>query len=220
MAAAARGPGAARRIGWTRAGAAFVTLLAVVWLIGLLRFAASIPRDAASPGPPVDAVVVLTGGSGRLSEGIALLQAAQGRKLFVSGVSQGVEVEELLRLSREDPEELACCITLGHRASDTHGNALETAEWMAGQGFRSLRLVTANYHMPRSLFEFRRAMPGIAIAPHPVAPANVRLDAWWLYPGTMRLVIGEYSKLLLAIVRAALGLARPPRRPEAAGRPT
>src|ERR1700736_5683632 len=76
-----------------------------------------------------------------------------------------------------------CCVVLGHRAVDTLGNAGETAQWMRQQGFHSLRLVTAWYHMRRSLLEFELAMPEIEIVPHPVFPDQVAHEHWWARPG-------------------------------------
>ena len=69
---------------------------------------------------------------------------------------------------------------------------------MAAEGITSLRLVTASYHMPRSRVEFRRAMPTVRLIAHPVFPSNVRIDEWWRWPGTTSLLIGEYSKYLIA----------------------
>src|SRR3546814_8190635 len=85
-----------------------------------------------------DAIIVLTGGSERLPTGLDLLSRDRADKLFVSGVYAGVEVAELLRLSRQSPQELACCIVLGYAANDTRGNAVETAEWMRAEGYKSL----------------------------------------------------------------------------------
>ena len=73
---------------------------------------------------------------------------------------------------------------LGHEAINTLGNAHETAQWIRSQGFRSLRLVTAWYHMPRSLLEFDRAMPEIDIVAHPVFPEQVKQERWWTWRGT------------------------------------
>lgn len=183
-------------------------LLALAWGIGLVWFAGSIPRHAPDPDNPearrtTDAIVVLTGGSGRLAAGLELLAAGRARKLFVSGVYDGVEVQELLRLSRRLPQEMECCIALGYRADSTIGNAYETADWLREQGFRSLRLVTANYHMRRSLLEFRLAMPEMEIVPHPVMVPTVHLNDWWLWPGTANLLVNEYGKYLLALTRYA-----------------
>lgn len=182
-------------------GAAVV--LALLWLGGLVWFAEDIPSKVDDPDSATDAIVVLTGGSERVDAGLALLAAGRAKKLFVSGVSRGVEVSELLRVARPVPAELECCIVLGHEADSTLGNAAETAAWMAAQGYRSLRLVTAAYHMPRSLAEFRHAMPGVAIVPNPVFPERVKQD-WWLWPGTAALIVGEYHKYLLALMRDAI----------------
>jgi len=189
--------------------AGLLVLLALVWAGGLVWFVGSIPRE-----PPAtrnletlehtDAIVVLTGGSGRLSAGLELLKAGLAKKLFVSGVYESVDVKELLSLSQLSPDRVECCIVLGYAAADTVGNAFETADWMLEQGYRSLRLVTANYHMPRSRLEFAMAAPGMAVVPHAVAPPNVHLAEWWLWPGTANLLMNEYNKYLVALLRYRL----------------
>lgn len=187
----------------TRRALAVVAAIVGVWLAGLFVFAASLPRAAPEDTGPTDAIVVLTGGSERLGVGFALLREGRAKKLFISGVYRGVEVRELLDRARQG-EDLECCVVLGYEADDTEGNAVETARWARAEGFTSLRLVTANYHMPRSLVEFRRALPEVRIVPHPVVPPRVRLEDWWNWPGTADLVVGEYNKFLLAHLRAAL----------------
>ncbi|MDA0664459.1 MAG: YdcF family protein [Proteobacteria bacterium] len=172
-----------------------------LWLGGFFVFMQSIPRAKPMARPKTDGVAVLTGGSLRLEAGLALLAEGLAQKLFVSGVHRGVDVAELLRISRHSPEALDCCIVLDYAAGDTRGNARETAEWMARENFRSLRLVTASYHMPRSMLEFRSAMAGVTILPYPVFPAHVRLDDWWRWPGTALLLFGEYNKFLLVWAR-------------------
>ena len=173
-----------------------VVALFVFWLAGLVWFAGKIPLAPEDTASRSDAIVVLTGGSGRLAEGLDLLGRGLAKKLFVSGVYQGVEVDELLRISRESPQDLLCCVSLGYDATDTSGNARESAQWMKKNGFESLRVVTASYHLPRSLLEFRRAMPEVLLIPHPVFPSAVHLENWWLWPGTAKLIIGEYMKYL------------------------
>lgn len=174
-------------------------VLPLLCAVGLVRFIADLPTTVSEPDVQTDAIVVLTGGSGRLVEGLALLENGFGSKLFVSGVYRGVDVEELLRVARADGgSDSAARIALGHEADDTRGNAHETAAWMAQEGYGSLRLVTAAYHMPRSLLEFHRAMPGISLIAHPVFPDSVRLDDWWRHQGTVTLLASEYAKYLLA----------------------
>jgi uncharacterized SAM-binding protein YcdF (DUF218 family) len=146
----------------------------LLWVGGLLWFATP---PVADPGAaPTDAIVVLTGGSLRVHSGLDLLREGKGRKLFVSGVNQQVDLDELLRISGNGSDEsvawASCCVVLGHEADNTFGNAQETARWMRRQGFHSLRLVTAWYHMPRSLLEFERAMPDVEIVPSLSRPSE------------------------------------------------
>ena len=175
-------------------------LLGGVWLGGLIWFAGQLPGEPVDRVTPTDAIIVLTGGSGRLQEGFDLLTADLAHKLFISGVYRGVEVRELLEISRSTPEELRCCIALGYEADNTRGNALESRRWLQEEGYNSLRLVTASYHMPRSLLEFRRAMPEVEIVPHPFVPGNYHQEDWWLWPGSARLLISEYHKYLVALL--------------------
>jgi uncharacterized SAM-binding protein YcdF (DUF218 family) len=177
------------------------------WLGGLLWFAT--PPSGETRAAATDAIVVLTGGSLRLQSGIDLLRAGKGRKLFVSGVNQQVDLDDLLGVSGHAPDWALCCIVLGHEADDTFGNAQETAQWIRGQGFHSLRLVTAWYHMPRSLLEFDRAMPEIDIVAHPVFPDQVKQERWWAWRGTAVLLVNEYVKYLGALARPLIERRRP-----------
>jgi len=189
-----------RRRWWALGGTAIAALM-IVWGFGLIRFAASIPGELKDDGEATDAIVVLTGGSGRLSTGLELLSQGRAKKLFVSGVYQSVDVTKLLELSQQAPEELRCCVEIGHSAGNTAGNATETAAWARRNGSGSLRIVTSSYHMPRSLLELRHALPGVTLVPHPIFSVNVKQDRWWAWPGTTNLIMGEYNKFLLAKLR-------------------
>lgn len=188
-----------RRVGILAVGIVVLLLVAGgAWLYGLVRFAATIPETVADADTPTDAIVVLTGGSERLSTGLQLLADDKAGKVFVSGVHESVDIAELLKAAGTPPDELETRLETGHGAQDTAGNAVETAAWMRDQGYHSLRLVTASYHMPRSLLEFRFALPEATVVPHPVFPDHVKQERWWLWPGTTALIIGEYHKFLLA----------------------
>lgn len=179
----------------------FVGVVAALWLFGLVWFAAALPRAPAATDGATDAVVVLTGGAGRLAVGIDLLAGGRAKKLFVSGVHRGVDVARILRLVKKQGRELECCMVLGHSADDTRGNAAETASWIRKEGFRSIRLVTANYHMPRALLEFRRVLTGVTIVPNPVFPRGFEAARWWTKWRSLRLVVSEYVKYLIALAR-------------------
>ncbi|MBI1777406.1 MAG: YdcF family protein [Proteobacteria bacterium] len=178
--------------------------LGLVWTVGLILFAGSLPREVEDADSMTDAIVVLTGGSRRVSVGLELLASGHARKLFISGVHSDVVKAEIAGHEPKLRGLLSCCVSLGYSASDTVGNAAESASWMAKEGFRSLRLVTSGYHMPRSLIEFRRALPHAAIVANPVFPSNVRQDAWWRWPGTAELIASEFNKFLFAWLRSSL----------------
>ena len=196
----ARGRGPRRLFG--RRARLMLLALAFAFVAGLSWFAERAARPEIDDGRHTDAIVVLTGGSERLATGLALLADRRARMLFVSGVSGEVDLETLLRQSATSPHGLQGRIVLGYTAADTRGSALETADWMRRQGYSSLRLVTANYHMARSLLEFRRVLPDAVIVPHPVHPDQVHLEEWWRWPGSARLITTEYLKYLLALGRS------------------
>jgi len=183
--------------------------LALAWTLGLIVFIAELPARTEQPERHTDAIVVPTGGSERLQEGMRLLIHGFASKLFVSGVNVNTKIADLvanLPAGAEKPPTalLDCCVIIGHAADSTLGNAAETAAWIKAEGYHSMRLVTGDYHMPRSLLECRVAMPGVEILVHPVFPDQVMRDSWWRSPGTASLLIGEYDKYLLALARAAV----------------
>ena len=183
--------------------------LIVIWLVGFLAFAAAIPAKVPEPDRPVDAIVVLTGGDVRLAEGFALLDRGLAKKLLISGVSSGVAMSDLLPTlngaAQPSQAVLDCCVTLGYDARSTEGNARESLRWLTENNFTTVRLVTANYHMNRSLLEFRRAMPGITLIPNPVFPRQMQDAYWFARPRTLVLLFNEYHKYLAAAVRAKVG---------------
>jgi uncharacterized SAM-binding protein YcdF (DUF218 family) len=183
-----------------------LVLLLVAWVAGLVWFAGAIPgqRDA-DEDRPVDAIVVLTGGSERIRAGLSLLEAGLGEALFISGVPEQVAADDLWQAFGVAPSAaVADRVVLGHAAADTLGNAEETAAWVRKRGYRSLRLVTAAYHMRRALLEFRSLMPGMTLIPHPVFPPHVKQDEWWRFPGTTLLLAREYTKYLVAWARLSV----------------
>jgi uncharacterized SAM-binding protein YcdF (DUF218 family) len=182
---------------------------ALIWTAGLVAFSLSIPTKPSDRVSKTDAIVVLTGGSERIAEGLALLRAGLGKKLLVTGVAGGLSLADALDVSAEDLEDVACCVELGHTAADTAGNAQEAAHWMMREGFTSLRLVTGSYHMPRSLLEFERVMPEARIIANPVFPGHVKVEQWWRFRGTAGLIASEFAKYLGVTLRAYLPSSRP-----------
>jgi len=132
---------------------------------------------------------------------MGLLTGGKGPRLLVSGVHPGVTKEELGDLLSADKALFDCCVDMDWRAEDTIGNAAETAAWVEANNFQSLLVVTSAYHLPRALRELGHTMPTTNLIGHPVFHDGVHLDEWWLYTGTTRLLVAEYSKFLLTLVR-------------------
>ncbi|MEA2754770.1 MAG: hypothetical protein QOJ54_1059 [Aliidongia sp.] len=183
----------------------FAAALILCWIAGLAWFVQGVEQPVGDPDSVTDAVIVLTGGRLRIENGLTLLAQGRAQKLFISGVHQGIDIGAMLRQMPHAPHGLECCIVLGHAADNTRGNALETAEWLRTEGFHSIRLVTANYHMQRALLEFTRALPsGVRIVPHPVFPEGAIPNNLWSLRGTARLILIEYVKYLGALARSTL----------------
>lgn len=175
-------------------------VVALVVIAGFVWFAESIPWASPADEAETDAIVVLTGGTERIPAGAALLARGLAKRLFVSGVHPEVDLPSMLRDAGVTDTSRNDRIDLGYAATDTRGNAVETARWMREQGFRSLRLVTANYHLWRAEAELRRTMPDTVFILHPVVPAQMKRD-WWAWRGTTQLLALEYVKYLWSFVR-------------------
>jgi uncharacterized SAM-binding protein YcdF (DUF218 family) len=200
--------GIGRRIVGVLFRAILVVIAATLPLaLGFVRFVHHLPQPTTDQSR-TDAIVVLTGGGERISNALALLEAGKADRLFVSGVHRGVGVGELLRIDRTGPTSsapnaapsnvaLAGRIDLGDTAGDTFGNSVESVAWMRANKFTTMRLVTADYHMPRALIEFKMEAPDIAILPNPIRPAAAQNAPWWRGP-MFGLLLGEYGKYLVA----------------------
>ncbi|HXW25769.1 MAG TPA: YdcF family protein [Xanthobacteraceae bacterium] len=185
--------------------AVFAVLVAFVG--GFLWFVASVPTEEIALDRDADGIVVLTGGASRIADAIELLAAGHGKRLLISGVHPATSSHELERLSPAYGRWLTCCVDLGHAAVNTSGNAVETKRWVIDRGFRSLIVVTSNYHMPRTMAELARRMPEVALVPFPVVTDKMRAETWWSSPAAAKLLFSEYLKYIVAQVRMRLGVA-------------
>lgn len=187
----------ASRLGrFFRFTALFAVALSVALLAGFGFFIQLIASESHGNSAKADAIVVLTGGEARIPEAVKLLAEGRGQRLLISGVNPITTRNELARLTPYSKKWFSCCIDVDQIARDTIGNAEETRQWVDKLQFRSLIVVTASYHMPRSLAELRRAMPDLEFIPHPVTPNNLRLDEWWAHSGTLELLAMEYIKFV------------------------
>ena len=183
----------------------WIVLAAVgLYVLGFVVFVNSLPK-AGHDLAHIDGIVALTGGDTRLDAAEALFEQGVGKRLLISGVHPQTTKPELKLLVRGGAR-FDCCADLGYAAEDTHGNAEEAAAWARFHRYKKLLVVTARYHMPRSLSEFQGAMPDIELVPYPVDPESIDLNGWWHNGRALRVLHGEYAKYLAVTVMTALGL--------------
>ncbi|MDT7534167.1 YdcF family protein [Sphingobium sp. SA2] len=164
------------------------------WMLGFIWFAVLLPQPLDSR--PTDAIVVLTGGAGRIDRGIALLEADTAKRMLISGVDRSVRPGELAA-EYDTPEALfACCITLGREAIDTRSNAIETARWLERRDYKTVRLITTDWHMRRAALELRQALPERVAIVYDAVPSRPSLT----------ILVREYNKYLLRRGAALLGI--------------
>ena len=183
--------------------------LLIGWSAGLLSFVYTMPAALTPPTEKADAIVVLTGGNGRVEHGFEMLAEGAAPILFISGVGGKGTLSEMLAAhaspaTREAIQAKGGAIVLGHAASTTRTNAAEVAEFAKGRNLQSIRLVTAHYHMPRSLLEFRYALPEIGFIADPVFPKGFQRSEWWHHQNTRHLLLSEYHKFIVARFRPLL----------------
>ena len=170
---------------------AFILL---AYVLGYAAFTVMLPRPAGEER--TDAIVVLTGGTGRLDRGFALLRRQRAQRMLISGVDRTVRPTELAAAYRVDEGLLECCVTLGREAFDTRSNADEVARWMERRRFRSMRLVTNDLHMPRARYEIRKRMG---------KEVTIVTDAVSTDPSFMQ-IFTEYNKYLLGRAADLIGI--------------
>ena len=161
----------------------FVVLL---YLLGFLLFAVTLGTPAGVA--KADAAVVITGGANRIEHGIEVLAAGQAKRLLIAGTDPVVTEADLVeRLGRDKARLVRCCVDLGSESVDTRSNAEEAKRWLEAHDYKSLRLITSNWHMRRAEYEFRRVLGD----EYAVIPDAVRSHP----PFTT--LVGEYTKYVL-----------------------
>lgn len=162
-----------------------VFLALTLWALGFAAFMLSIgkPLDTRK----TDAIVVLTGGPGRIDRGLEMLRAGASGHMLVSGVDRSVKPRELAAEFRIESRLMKCCVELGHQSVDTRSNADETAAWVHENKYKSVRLITADWHMPRAQLELAHMLGGEVEVVGDAVPSRPKLIT----------LFGEYHKYLV-----------------------
>jgi uncharacterized SAM-binding protein YcdF (DUF218 family) len=171
-----------------------VSALVLAWVIGFVLFVGLLPQPA---GPSrTDGIIVLTGGPNRIERGLGLLREGKAQRMLVSGVNLTVRRRDFLIQFGASPRLFDCCIDLGQEAVDTRSNGAESAAWVRKRGYRSIRLVTTDWHMRRARFELDQALP---------PEVTILGDAVRSEPD-LRILLTEYHKYLLRRVAGLIGI--------------
>ena len=200
-------PNALPRASGGRSRAAIGGLLAAcvaAAVLGFVGFVLQLRGTETKPDREADGIVVLTGGSSRVSDAMELLAAGYGRRLLISGVHPTSAASDISRSVQESRALFNCCVDLDHSAVNTRSNAAETRRWARERGFKSLIVVTSNYHMPRAIVEMSHAMPDVSLIAYPVVGDKWREEPWWTSGAAARLLLSEYVKYVAAELRVHL----------------
>jgi uncharacterized SAM-binding protein YcdF (DUF218 family) len=189
------------RRGGFRAWLVAFCVVVLLFGAGFLWFVSLMPTSETAPARNADGIVVLTGGAFRINDALELLAAGRGQRLLISGVNPATRSREISRLMPRHQHWFSCCVDLDHSATNTIGNAVETRRWAKARGFKSLIVVTSNFHMPRAMAELGHQLPDVALVPFPVVSDRVRVESWWTSPSTARLLFWEYVKYIAARAR-------------------
>jgi len=173
-----------------------IAIAALVYLLGFVLYTLTLPRPLEDM--KTDAIVVPTGGAGRIDRGLALIAGHQAKRLLISGAAPGVRPIDLSIKYKVPLGLFACCVDLGHEAVDTRSNGEETAKWLRDHGYKSVRLVTSDWHMARARMELEAAL-GSDVT---VVDDGVQGDA------ALGVLLVEYNKLLLRRVALWLGFGQ------------
>lgn len=176
-----------------------LTIIFSLWLLGFYCFCTYIFNYDIDTQTKTDAIIVLTGGRNRISEAGKLLQNNMAKKMFITGVNKNITLKAIEKINSLNINSNSN-IFIGKKALDTKGNAIEATEWILKNNINSIRLVTSNYHMPRSLQEFKALNPKLTIISHPVYSEKVS-NKWWKKWHTSKLIAAEYNKFLYVYIR-------------------
>lgn len=171
-----------------------IAVAVLVWVLGFALFMVTLPRPLSDV--TTDAVVVPTGGAGRIDRGLELIASHRAKRMLITGAAPGVRPIDLAISNKAPIALFTCCVDLGHEAVDTTSNAEETARWVREHGYRSVRLVTSDWHMARARMELVAALDDDVTVAADGVPGEAPLGLLWV----------EYNKLLLRRVALWLGI--------------
>lgn len=179
---------------------AMIVLIAIILVANLGNFL--IVNDELHKA---DAIVVFSGDNGpRTEKGVELLKEGLGDYLILSGgiVYDDVTMAELMKnhaIKLGVPKEK---ILIDDKASTTHENAEFTKEIIEENNFKSIIVVTSEYHSRRSKLAMEKVLKNTSIDGQQVkvmiahATEEKFTTKWWTSGNSILILISEYLKLI------------------------
>jgi len=126
-------------------------------------------RLPAPSSKPADAVIVLSGGKGRIPEGYRAWRSGAGRDFCILGAGRNVKPAQLLPAAASIPADVLSRIHVEGWSENTLENAFSAKAIVEQRGYSSVILVTSDYHVPRAYLAFRKVLaPDVALSVIPV----------------------------------------------------
>lgn len=163
------------------------SLLLLGYALGFVLFAVTLGSPAPENAARTDAIVVITGGSGRIEHGIKMLEAGKAKRMLIAGADPSVTKRDLAKTWKGNGRLFRCCVDLGSESVDTRSNAEEAKRWLDRRRYRSLRLITNDWHMRRARYEFRKVLG----SKYETVTDGVRSEPSFIT------LFGEYNKYVL-----------------------
>ena len=175
----------------------FIILLLVILLgIGFIKFFLSIKNYKNEENINIQGIAVLTGGKGRIAEGVKIFRENPESYLLISGVDKSIEIEEIIPVDfLKSPK-----VFIDKNSETTLENAKEIIEWSYRNKIKNISIITSDYHMPRSMLVLFKKGKGLNFYANPVT-SNIHLKKNLFRDfKLLQFLLEEYFKYLLYLV--------------------
>lgn len=143
-----------------------------------------------------DLIVALGGENIRKKEAVRLFREGYGKKILFTGFE--IEKEDYYRYGIKDKDFIYPVRFL----SNTYEEAVFTRDTSVKYGFKSVIVVTSNYHTRRTSYIFKKLLEkeGIKVMVYPAVSKNLDLEKWWKSRFLRKVVIVEWVGLLYYMI--------------------